>query len=407
MENKRKSAQESMSKATRELMNREPFYGLFMSTLDRNADNSVKSSAIKKKGINAELTVNEDKWNGLSQNLQIGILKHELLHLAFMHMFMRENFADKDIFDIAADMEVNQHIDAMYKNEDFLGLDSFPGIKLEPKKGTQYYYNELLKHKGKNPDLDQMCQAMEGARQGKQKPGQPGPGDKNIPDHGGWKEFENASEAEQKLIKQQIEHQLKETAEAVKSRGTVPRELQNLIDELMKEAPTFFDWKAYFRRFVGGSNIYFTKKTRRKESRRYPENPGLKIREKKHIMVAVDTSGSVSNPEFMEFMGQIHHVWKSGTKVTIVDADAGIADVKEYKGKFDGKRSGNGGTDFDPAIKYFNDHKEFCALVYFTDGECVPPSTKPRKAPLWVISSKGHKLEGLPGFQIQIPKTQI
>lgn len=403
-----KNASESLSRATRDLMNREPFYGLFLSTMDREVSKDVPGSGVKKLGINSALTVNEDYWNNASKELQLGILKHELLHIAFMHMLMQEHFPDKEVFNIAADIEVNQHIDDKYKNETFLGINSFPGIKLEPRKGTQYYYNELIKQKGKNKDLDDLCSELAGQEDGDGNP-VPGTGkqSKSMANHKGWEEYNNASDAEKELMKKQIEFQLKETAEAVKSRGTIPAEFQALIDEILKEKPEFFNWKAYLRRFVGGSHIYYTKKTRRKQSKRFSENPGLKIKEKKHLMVAVDTSGSVSNKEFMEFMGQIHHLWKTGTKVTIVDADAAVSNVKVYNGKFDGTRTGNGGTDFDPAIKYFNEHKEFCTLVYFTDGECVPPDTKPRKNPLWVISSVGHKLEGLPGFQIQIPKDSV
>ena len=388
------SASESLSKATRDLMNKEPFYGLFLSTMDREISTTTPTAGVKKNGINSALSINEDYWNKASKELQLGILKHELLHIAFMHMIMQENFHDKELFNIAADIEVNQHIDPKYKDENFLGLDSFPGIKLNPKQGTQYYYNELMKYQGKNKGLDDLLQELRGNKDSK-----------SMANHQGWKDFENASDAEKELIKKQIEFQLKETAEAIKNRGTIPAEFQVLIDEILKDKPDFFDWKAYLRRFVGGSRIYYTKKTRRKMSKRFNENPGLKIKEKKHIMVAVDTSGSVSNKEFLEFMGQIHYLWKTGTKVTIVDADAAVSNVKVYDGKFDGSRTGNGGTDFDPAIRYFNEHKEFCTLVYFTDGECVPPDTKPRKNPLWVISSVGHKLDGLPGFQIQIPKT--
>lgn len=404
MSNKRTyNTQESLSRTTRNLMNVEPFYGLFLSSLNKtvNTDENRSVSGLTKDGVDASISINSEKWESLSEDIRLGVLKHELMHLAFMHLLMRGDFADKEIFDIAADIEVNQYIDPKNKNEMFLDINSFPGIKLEPKKGTQYYYNELLKHKGKNPKLDSMCSALAQCNAGQGK----GSGQEDsLSNHAGWQEFDQLSETEKKVMKGMIESNLKQTAEAIKSRGTIPGELQQLIDKLFIEAPEIFDWKAYVRRFAGGSNIYYTKKTRRKESRRYSDSPGLKIKEKKHIMVAVDTSGSVSSTEFFEFMGQIHHIWKSGTKVTIVDADAGVADVKEYKGKFDGKRSGNGGTDFNPAIEYFNEHKEFCSLIYFTDGECVPPSIHPRRAPLWVISSVGHKLEGLPGIQIQIPK---
>ena len=52
-----------------------------------------------------------------------------------------------------------------------------------------------------------------------------------------------------------------------------------------------FDWKGYIRRFTGVSSKVYTKKIRRKENRRYSDNPGLKIKMKQHMLLAIDTSG--------------------------------------------------------------------------------------------------------------------
>ncbi len=43
------------------------------------------------------------------------------------------------------------------------------------------------------------------------------------------------------------------------------------------------------------------KKTANFNTKQFEDNPGLKIKQKQHILVAVDTSGSVSNDELKEF----------------------------------------------------------------------------------------------------------
>ena len=68
--------------------------------------------------------------------------------------------------------------------------------------------------------------------------------------------FDNLPESEKKLIKKQIEHQIKETAQQTeKRRGNIPGELLNLLVDLLNVEPPKFDWKAYLKRFVGNSSV--------------------------------------------------------------------------------------------------------------------------------------------------------
>lgn len=391
------SSLKEILKLSRDIIMKEPFYGVFLSTLNRveTTDPQVHTAGVRKVGINTEIAINPTNWDPLSYNIKYGILKHELLHICFFHLTMRCKYPDKELFNIAADIEINQYIESQYKDNTFLNYQDFD---LTPFQGTDYYYEELKKMKGKNPLLDNLLsrlksQSMQSGDQGERA------------DHGSWKEVDNASEVEKKLMDKQTEHQMKDAKKMAKSRGTLPGKLNELLDSFDIIEPAVLDWKAFLRRFAGGSTKYYTKKTRRKQSLRFEDSPGLKIKQKNHLFVALDSSGSVSNKEFNEFLDQIHHIYKSGTEITIAHADSDVASVMPYKGKKIKERFGNGGTDFDPAIKYFNQHKaKYTSMVYFTDGECTPPSIKPQKPILWVISSKGKKLDSLPGIQIQIQK---
>ena len=371
-------------KVSRDIIMKEPFYGIFLSTLGRIESTKVPLAGVRKNGINIELAINPETWPQLTYNAKYGVLKHELLHVCFAHPIMRDRYSDKKLFNIAADIEINQFIDEKY----FEGLSPLrhTDFNLPPSKGTDWYYKELQQQKGKNPMLDQLLESMEDT-------------------HESWKEIEDSPNVDKKLIQKQIEHQLRESQKISKNRGTLPKALQEILDSIAEIEEPVLDWKAFFRRFAGYSTKYFTKKSKRKQSNRFEDSPGLKIKHKNHIFVAVDTSGSVSRQEFEEFMDQIHHIYKSGTTVTIGHADADMAHVEEYRGKKITDRFGNGGTDFDPAIDYFNKHKsKFTSMVYFTDGECTPPTIKPHKPLLWVISSVGRELESLPGIKIKIPK---
>lgn len=90
--------------------------------------------------------------------------------------------------------------------------------------------------------------------------------------------------------------------------------------------------------------------------------------------------------------------------VTIVECDADIHKIYEYKGKFDGKITGRGGTDFKPAIDYYNANlNKYTTLVFFTDGYAPLDTFKPMRQMMWVITSNGHKTQKYPGHTIFIP----
>ena len=224
-----------------------------------------------------------------------------------------------------------------------------------------------------------------------------------LPDHSTWEEFDGMDEATQKLVKKQTEHILKEVADQVtKSRGVIPGEFKEILDKINYSEPPKFDWRSYLRRFAGGSTKIYTKKSRRKYNKRYQENPGLKIKPKRHILVGIDTSGSVSTEELKEFLHEIHHMQKTGSDITIAQADTAISHIGPYNHRKDFQIYGRGGTDFQPIIDYYNAnvHKYTC-LIYLTDGE-APAPTAARGRMLWVMSSKSQKNETLIGPQIKL-----
>ena len=78
--------------------------------------------------------------------------------------------------------------------------------------------------------------------------------------------------------------------------------------------------------------------------------------------------------------------------------------IYEYKGKFDGKITGRGGTDFKPVIDYYNANlNKYTTLVFFTDGYAPLDTFKPMRQMMWVITSNGHKTQKYPGHTIFIP----
>ena len=120
------------------------------------------------------------------------------------------------------------------------------------------------------------------------------------------------------------------------------------------------------------------------------------------MLLAIDTSGSVSDSELKEFMSEIYHIYKCGVDITVVQCDTMIRSIEPYKGKFEMGVQGRGGTEFDPVLEYFNANlKKYTSLVYFTDGECSY-SVKPRGNTLWVLSERSYMNTDLPGKVIKL-----
>lgn len=329
------SNNEHLEKISKSLMLKEPFYGLFLIMLNKVWDNKVGTAGVSKNGINYQLKISEDYWNSLNEDLKMGLLKHELLHLCFHHLLLREAFHDWKLFNIAADLEVNQYLESNQVKEDWVHIDhpNFKHLNLDLKQGTRYYYDVLLQAKNNgDPKIEEVYNCL-GSGEAFEKSG-----------HDSWEEFSDVDEATKKLIEKQLHHIINEVADEVrKSRGFLPAEIDHLLDKInVFEAPKF-NWKGYLRRFAGGSIKVYTKKLRRKFNKRYEDNPGLKIKPKKHILVAVDTSGSVSNNELKEFFQEINHIHRTGTEITVVQCDAAISSIQPFNPRHEIKIHGRGG----------------------------------------------------------------
>ena len=384
---------EEIAKCSKQLMLKEPFYGLFLIGLNKELDKSILTACVTPDKINVKLKVNPDFWNTLDDKTKLGVLKHELLHICFFHLINWDRFENKKVYNMAADLEINQYITNDMKGETWDGLEiynsPFKELNLKERQGTEYYYNILMQDIQDNPEGQIAKMASE---------------DGFIMDL--EEMMEGMSEAEKKLIAKQIDHQLREIAESNKGkgRGFIPGEMASYIDSLFEIVEPVLDWKSYLRRFNSMSSIVYTKKTRRKPNRRFGVGPALKIKQKKRTLVAIDTSGSVSDEDLLEFFNEIYHIYKSGTYVDIIECDAHIQRVYEYKGERNKiEVKGRGGTDFEPVMRYLIENRDkYANLIYLTDGECTPPSTQPMKPMLWVHSS-GHNInESLPGAKIKI-----
>lgn len=398
----------TLDQCCKKLLIKEPFYGLFLLGLNKYYGDKCQTACVLRNGINTELCVNKEFWDTLDDDTQLGVLKHELGHILFKHLFMLELFDEPTTFNYASDCEVNSYIPVLQKDPYV-----YPArYRLQNGLGTLEYYKKIPVQQSQGGEGNGGGTPLPGGQKpvlGGQNPGQNNQGGgqpQQIDDHSFWKDFSDLSDAEKQLVSQQIDHMAKHTAEQVqKLAGSVPGELKGYIDSLFKQKPAVFNWKAYFRRLLGTAIETNLKKSRKKESRRFPEAPGLKHKHKHSILVAIDTSGSVSDAELCDFFSEITHIYKAGAAVEILEFDHGIQRHYPYQGKWDGSISGRGGTEFSEPIRWFNERKNlYSAFVLFTDGYASTENLRPAKEMIWIITSSGDKSNNYPGKVIFIPE---
>ena len=252
------------------------------------------------------------------------------MHVAFMHLTSLFDVpSDKHYqMNIASDCSINQYIHNLPEGGITLQkLEEICGKKLESHQGAWYYYNELEKYCQKNSAAFQKI-IEEMLANG------------HLSDHSLWPD--DMSSAEGKLLENHIKSIMKNTIDQCKATGSIPGELKGVIDSIILKEEVF-NWRKYFRRLIGNSIRTFIAPTRYRPSKRFPDSQGLKTKSMPEVMVAVDTSGSVSSEEFNDFFSEIYHLYKSGVGVTVVEFDTDVTDVWQYKGQLKGiKRSGYG-----------------------------------------------------------------
>jgi predicted metal-dependent peptidase len=399
------SNMESLAKVSKDLMLIEPFYGLFLINLNKSWE-KVGTACVANKDLNFYLKIDPDFWATLNYNQRMGLLKHELLHIAFFHLTDFSHLRGKqneyaELTNIAMDIEINQYIREDWLPPNPLLPESFPELNLEYKKGTFYYYEKLKQEA--DSQMKQILSAIGQAMANGESQAELPDGSKvDISNHN-WEEMDKMDEATERLVKAQVAHILEQTAEQVqKSQGNIPGEIAEILERIRTVEPPKFDWRGYLRRFVGKSVKVYTKKSRRKFNKRLPDFPGLKIKQQKHVLVAIDTSASVSTKELKEFLQEIHHMYKTGSEVTIIQCDTAISFMGPFNPNKDFTVHGRGGTSFQPVVDYYNEHNhKYSCLIYFTDGEAPAPDDCKGNV-LWVLSEQSHKTDHLPGQTIQL-----
>ena len=199
-----------------------------------------------------------------------------------------------------------------------------------------------------------------------------------------WEENDITTEELNSLIKDYA-------ARGEKSWGSLGRHLK---DQILASLNAKIDYRKVLKNFR--ASILSEKKhlTRFKPSRRFGfEYMGSKREFTTKLLLAIDTSGSISNQNLKNFYGVINKFFKYGIEsIDVLNFDCELQGepviFKKRQTSFN--ISGRGGTNFQPVFDYAKNHPEYDGVIIFTDGYADHPKKKPgTKAKfVWVLTSE-------------------
>ena len=331
----------------------------------------------------------------------IYVLKHEIFHIMLEHFLRSEEFYTPYRLNKAQDLEVNSTL-----GQPPIQGALYPGVgepeykKLSPGDVFEVYYNKL-------PADPPGCNGQGG----NDAEGEPGTGPGGQP-------FEVSHLQDYTPDDVGTVHMhdiIKDAVEKSRSMGQdVSGDLARMIDKYLKKSN--LNWKRLLRNLIGAGIKFNHTPSWKRPSRRFGSaQKGKRPLKTMDIIVALDTSGSISDTEIQQFLAEIEQIKRSyPCNIWMLQCDAKVTDAKKYARyeKLAYQYHGGGGTDFRPVFKWMEDNKKDNAqLVYFTDlyGEFpTRESTKVHKV-TWVVppSSRGtYDCKPPFGYVIRIPEDE-
>lgn len=325
------------------------------------------------------------------------MLAHEALHCALSH-FARRYHRIKRRWDIACDLAINPLLvkDGLKPPPGSLMLPQFEGMTAEE------IYPSTDELEDDHETLDQHLYDKEdgGGRSGEQ----PLPQVAEDTSHGSQSRQEPASagaprptplsETERQQLEVQWQQRLAGAAQQAMRAGKLGGGLARLVDHLLQPQ---LPWRMLLARYmtaVARDDYNYTRPSRREGDAILPSLRSHQL----DVIVALDTSGSISSGEIEEFMSEVNAIkGQVRARLTLHACDAVLAEDGPWEYEpweaFTMPRDfkGGGGTRFTPVFEWAQNRDRFPdLLIYFTDAQGEFPSQEPEYPVLWLVKGKAR-----------------
>lgn len=338
---------------------------------------------------------------GLPEKEIYGVLLHETMHILLEHVNRGKSQGfNPQIHNIATDAMINARLIKEKYSLPNGGINTQKGKKIpvEEHETTEEIYHRIYEEEKKEMEKDKgQGQGGEGEES---ENSQGGDEEGNKGTHKEWskEDLSNGQTAKkmiEKAAKEVAEQSLNNNFDYCKKGSPLDK---HLLEVILKDDGE--DWGAHCEEFVQSAvnNIKDNWRKRNRISKMLETQignkaPYLPIKQNNsigHIVVAIDTSGSISGlyKEFAEKLWTI--VNKLQCSATVVCCDCKIHNsflLTPDSGTKTIEFNGGGGTDFAPVFEWVKDNQELGridGLIYLTDGYGDCQHSEPDYPVLWV-----------------------
>lgn len=347
----------------------QPLYGEVFLSLNKKERLDLPTMAVGViRRVDLALYYNPDFIQKMTSTELRAVLKHEALHILLHHLTRAKHFAfNPRGYNIAADCAINCHVEGLPQGALYPKL-----FNLEDNQSSEWYYAKLKKEADeRKKDFSELAQEA---------------GGDTVDDHSMWDDFDD--DIIEEKIRNIAEKAIKEQEK--KGWGDIAG---NLASQIIAANRPVVNWQKEVRWFINKVVMMGRSKTRMRPNRRYGiTSPGTKKDYTSSLLVAFDTSGSVSDTQLQYFAtelnGMIDHV-----RVDFIQFDTQIYGKPESYAKRSStlQIKGRGGTNFAPVIQLADD-EHYDGLVIFTDGYAPFPA-KPKTRMLWAVCEQDRNVE--------------
>ena len=206
----------------------------------------------------------------------------------------------------------------------------------------------------------------------------------------------------------------KTAADAAKAQGKLPNALKRFVEQLLNpKIPWQEKLRYHVTRAISRDSHTWAAPHRRRLINQgivLPSHTGFSAGE---VVVAVDTSGSISEKELTAFMTELQSILdiSKPERVFVLGIDAKVHDITELSA---GESivanppplKGGGGTAFEPTFNWIEKDGPLppAALIYFTDMYGSFPNEAPAYPVIWCSTSDGVKAPWGELIEIDIPQ---
>jgi predicted metal-dependent peptidase len=298
------------------------------------------------------------------------LVGHEVLHVVYDHMG-RRGTRDPQIFNIANDYAVNADLKRHKVGQFITTVPCLYESKYDGK-ASEEIYDDLMKNAQKisiDDLVDQMIDDhLDGDGEGD------GEGDDNDGNKKGKGKRPQMSDEERERVRQEVKQAIISAAQSAEA-GTIPVGVERLIKQATDPV---MPWRELIQTNIT-SAIKIDYSWMRPSRRGWHMDavmPGMTPGEEIDVTIAIDMSGSISDKQAQQFLGEIGGMLAAfdGFKVKVFSFDTEVYNPAEYSSEnldtIDGyEPKGGGGTDFDAIFDYLKkDGSQPKRLIVFTDG---------------------------------------